>query len=76
MEAAALRFFFFSVTHFVLLQEIVCLLWPLPSEELWISRVCEVCAAVTMGPGGPRAGIFPLAFSLQEITFPGMRHNL
>lgn len=67
---------FFSVTHFVLLQEIVCLLWPLPNEELWISRVYEVCAAATMEPGGHRAGIFPLAFSLQEMIFPGMRRNL
>ena len=65
-----------SVTYFVLSQEIVCLLWPLPNEELWISRGYEVRAAATMEPDGHQAGIFHLAFSLQEMIFPGMRRNL
>lgn len=54
----------------------MCLLWPLPDEELWISRGYEVHVAATMEPGGRQAGIFLLAFSLQEMIFPGMRHNL
>lgn len=64
-----------SVTYFILSQEIVFLLWLLPSEELWISRGYEVCAAATMEPDGPQAGIFHLGFSLQGMIFPGMRHN-
>lgn len=64
------------VTYFVLTQEIVFLLWLLPSEELWISRGYEVCAAATMEPDGHQAGIFHLAFCLQEMIFPGMMHNL
>lgn len=65
-----------SGTYFILFQEIACLLWPLSNEELWISRGYEVCAAATMEPGGHPAGIFHLAFSLQEMIFPGMRCNL
>lgn len=64
------------VTYFVLTQEIAFLLWLLPSEELWISRGYEVCAAATMEPDGHQAGIFHLAFYLQEMIFPGMMHNL
>lgn len=64
-----------SVAYFVLSQEIVFLLWLLPNEELWISRGYVVCAAATMEPDGPQAGIFHLDFSLQWMIFPGMRDN-
>lgn len=65
-----------SVPCFVLSQEIVFLLWPLPDEELWISRGCEVHAAATTEPGGRQAGTSHSAFSLQGMTFPGMSRNL